>query len=75
MALSKQDKKEIIEIIVKTVNGKIDKLDAKLDAHLTEISTFIDGWRGAKVIGNTIKWIAGVLINIGESIAVLKQIK
>ena len=74
MALSKQDRDEIKDLVKEVVNRKIEKLDAKVTQHLEEVKPFLVGFAGAKVIGNTIKWIAGVLIAIGASIAILTQI-
>lgn len=65
-------KRAVDESVSKTVNGKIDALDQKanemykrLEEHLVEIEPFLDGFKGAKIIGTTVKWIAGVMVAFG----------
>lgn len=65
-------KEAVNESVSKTVNGKIDALDQKanemykrLEEHLVEIEPFLDGFKGAKIIGTTVKWIAGVMVAFG----------
>lgn len=68
-------KKEIRQAIKETVNGKIDSLTVKVDAHMNEMRPFLQGWRGARVIGTLIKWIAGIIIAVAGATAVLMQTK
>ena len=82
MALSKEDREEIVEIIQLTVNGKIDRLDERIvklcesvQAHQEEVKPFMDGWRGAKVFGNLAKWIAGVAIAIAAIVTTYAQLR
>lgn len=67
-------REEIRETIKTVVNGKIDKMDKKLDAQaemnrqhnikheadMEEIKPMIQLLSGGKVLGNGIKWVAGV---------------
>ena len=92
--MNEEEKKEIVDLIVErvapeireeigtTVNGKIDKLqkkvddmDDRLEHHMDDVGPFLQGWKGAKVIGNMLKWIAGLVIAIGGAIAVVSTIK
>lgn len=68
-----QQLREHIEAVIEQkVNGKIDRMEDKLDRHMLEIQPFLEGYRGARVIGNVLKWIAGVVIAVGGTIAVFK---
>lgn len=71
MALSKQDKQEIKELIVSVVNGKIDRLDAKLQTHLDEMEPIAEGWRTVQAGRKFVIWIAAPLAAIGSVIAFL----
>jgi len=60
--------REHIQLTIKeTVNGKIDRMDEKLDAHikvheahLIEVKPILDAYQGGKVLGDLVKWIAGL---------------
>ena len=71
MALSKQDRDEIIEII----DSKFGSLSIIVNEHMKEVKPFLDGWRGARTIGNFIKWTAGVLIAIGAVVAIVTNVR
>lgn len=66
-------KEHIEKVIDERVNGKIDRLDNKVDKHMKEMSPFLTGFKGAKIIGVTIKWVAGVVIAVGGAIALFKS--
>lgn len=76
--MDQNDKKEIIEAVEKTidkvVNGKIDALHKKIDLHIKEIDPFLTGWKGAQIVGNTLKWIAGVIIAVAAVVAVVTRV-
>ena len=65
--LSEKDRKEIIEIIQLTVNGKIDRLHIKVDAQQESLDTFIKkldpvidamGW--LNTTKKMIAWVGGI---------------
>lgn len=61
-------------VVRKTVNGKIDDLRNKMDAHNTKheadmvlvrnhikrVEPYLQGAKGVKLAGDAIKWVAGV---------------
>lgn len=66
--------KNSVETSVKeTVNGKINRLDEKLDNYIAadtkwkeeKVEPLIDAHRTIKNVANFLKWIAGVLAAIG----------
>ena len=72
--MSPEDREAIVAVIKETVNGKIDRLTDKMDehnrthetdmkevrAHIEETKPIIDAYKGSKVLGEFIKWVAGV---------------
>jgi len=68
MALSKQDKKDMIYIIEKTierkVNGKVDHLTDRLETHMEEIQPFLDLVRGSVVARKLIIWTTSLIIAV-----------
>lgn len=70
------------QTIQTTVNGKLDKLNAKFDvhaekheedmkaihAHMDEVRPYLDGAKGIKLIGEAWKWV----LSLGVSWAVIK---
>ena len=73
MALTKQDKQEIKDIIVSTVNGKIDRLDEKLTMHQEKMQPIYDVYSTANNMGKFIKWGSGILLAIASIVAVIKK--
>ena len=72
MALSQEDKKEIVEIIQTTVNGKIDRLSDKFDVHAKEMAPIRQGWETVQNGRRFIIWIAAPLAAIGALISFFK---
>ncbi len=60
--------REIVPSVVKeTVNGKIDNLKVTLETHIEthdafmeEVKPILQTFQGGKLVGETIKWVAGV---------------
>jgi hypothetical protein len=81
MALSKLDREEIKDIIKITVNGKIDKIDAKLDKHIethgeaaAELRTVVEAVRWIGSTRKFVLWIGGLFGSIGTIVALFKVI-
>lgn len=79
MALSKQDREEIVGIIKLTVNGKIDGLHEKVDNQQTNLAAFIEkldpvieamGWLNTTKKVTT--WVGGLAISVASIIALGK---
>ena len=72
--MSPDDRQAIIEVIEKTVNGKIDRIEKKIDTHNTkheedmvevrehikEVKPILNAYNGGKTLGDFFKWFAGV---------------
>lgn len=72
--MTPEDREAIIAVIKQTVNGKIDRIESKIDlhnarheedmqevkAHIEEVKPILDAYNGSKVLGNLIKWLASV---------------
>ena len=72
MALSTEDRKEIVDIITLTVNGKIDRLDRKFTEHQDEMAPIVEGWKTVKNGRNFIVWIGAPLAVMGAMLAFFK---
>ena len=57
-----------------TVNGKLEKIEKKLDIHIARVEPYIIGFEGSKTIGKVIMWVGGIIITIGGAFAVLKNL-
>ena len=62
MALNKQDKKEIKEVIECTVNGKIDRIKEQIDKHREELAPVLEVYSTANNIGRFVKWLSGFML-------------
>lgn len=72
--MTPKDREAIIAVIKQTVNGKIDRIEEKIDlhnsehkedmeevkAHIKEVKPILDAYNGGKVLGNLVKWLASV---------------
>ncbi|RJQ33893.1 hypothetical protein C4568_03770 [Candidatus Parcubacteria bacterium] len=72
--MTPEDREAIVAVIKETVNGKIDRLNDKMDrhneiheqdmkevrAHIEETKPIIVAYQGGRVLGELIKWLAGV---------------
>lgn len=67
-------KKVIQESIQEHVNGKIDKMDKKLDAHIEEMRPLMDLIEGAVVMRKVVLWFTSFLIALGSVYLMWKQI-
>lgn len=72
MALSVKDKEELVGVIKLTVNGKIDKLNEKLDKHIENMEPVIDGLHW---IESTRKFVLWVGAPIGAVLAFFASFK
>lgn len=71
--------KETVEVTVKTiVNGKIDRIQSKLDQYIIDDNEWKKSAQPAIDLGNTARgastaalWLAGVIITIGGAIAII----
>lgn len=72
MALSKQDKKEIVEIIVETVNGKIDKLAEKFEIHEEKMEPIFEVYKTTNNVARFMRWLSYVIISLGVIVAAFK---
>ena len=52
-------------VIQKTVNGKIDRLHKKLDAHIDKLEPVFEVYDTAKRGGGFIIWISKVILAVG----------
>lgn len=68
------NRRSTAEAIEVTVNGKLDKIEKKLDKHIERVEPYIIGFEGSKTIGKIIMWIGGIIITIGGSITILKNL-
>lgn len=72
--MTPEDRQAIVEVIQKTVNGKIDRIEQKIDTHNTQheldmvevrkhiedVKPILNTYNGGRVVGDILKWIAGV---------------
>ena len=79
--------KQVGESIQTFVNGKIDKIDAKLDkhiithtedtkridAHMLETKEIMEAFRGVKTLGELAKWFSSVALAIIAMWAILRN--
>lgn len=75
MALSKQDREEIIEIITLTVNGKIDSLSSRMDTHIAQTQPYIQAASGFKIIYKVVIAIAALFVALDQilNFGIIKQ--
>ena len=78
--MTPEDREEIIDVIRHTVNGKIDKLDAKLQVHMDkhdeqwdQVRPVVEGFQGAKVVGNSFKWLGGIALTAAALFALFNK--
>lgn len=69
------------ETIRVVVNGKIDRLTQKVEDHIDkhtsdmeDVRLIIEAYKGARVVGNLVKWVSGVLLATIGMWAILKGI-
>jgi len=72
MALSHEDRQEIVDIITLTVNGKIDQLNQKFSEHKEEMEPIVKGWRTVNNGRNFIIWVGAPLAVIGAIVTFFK---
>lgn len=83
MNMTPEDLKKITEAVttavVKTVNGKIDKMQVSLDTHNVEhaedmkrILPIVEAYETTKNTGKAAMWIASFIIAVGGAILVVK---
>jgi hypothetical protein len=79
MALSKLDREEIKGIIKLTVNGKIDRIDEKLDAHIethskiaNELEIVVDAVKWISTTRKFVLWVGGFFGSVGTIVALFK---
>jgi len=58
----------------KEILDAIKELRVTLENHMVEVKPFLDGWKGAKIIGNLAKWIAGLIIAVAAAIVVITKL-
>lgn len=77
--MSEEDLKKIQDTIISTVNGKIDRLHEKVDAHNTQheqdmtevkehikkVEPILEAYTGGIALGGLVKWSAGVITAVG----------
>lgn len=68
-AFLESNERATADAVQKFVNGKIDAMTEKLDTHLIEhkaemedLRPIIETFKGGKLIGEGLKWIAGVAL-------------
>lgn len=75
--MTEEDIKRIQETIIKTVNGKIDSLHEKVDAHnerheedmlevkehIKKVEPILEAYTGAGALGSFMKWLSGVVVS------------
>lgn len=73
-----QLEKSVKETIEKTVNGKINRLDQKLDEYIKHdlewketVQPVIDAYLVANKVGSFVQWISKVILAIGVIVGVL----
>ena len=66
MALSKQDREEIIEIIELKVNGKIDTLQEEVRIHNEEVMPFIRAASGFKILYKGLIAFAAIAVALDQ---------
>lgn len=78
--------KQVEKSIGVYVNGKLDKIDAKLDqhiithtedtkridTHMLETKEIMEAFRGVRAIGEVVKWLSGVGVAIVAAWAILR---
>lgn len=72
--MTPEDREALVQVIKETVNGKIDRLSEKMDAHnekherdmekvnehIEATKPILEAYQGGKALGSLIKWAAGV---------------
>lgn len=73
-----QLEKSVKETIEKTVNGKINRLDQKLDEYIKHdlewketVQPVIDAYLVANKVGSFVQWMSKVILAIGVIVGVL----
>lgn len=73
-----QLEKSVKETIEKTVNGKINRLDQKLDEYIKHdmewketVQPVIDAYTTVNKVGSFVQWISKVILAIGVIVGVL----
>lgn len=83
----KQITEAVEKAVQEKVNGKIDKhireqrerdrenrkMIEEFNGHMKDVKPFLDGWRGAMILGKAIKYMAGVLAAAGALYIILTQ--
>ena len=57
-----------------TVNGKIDRLNTKLDSHIDEIKPILDLIEGSVVARRIVLWVTSIILAVGATITMFKNI-
>ncbi len=66
MALSKQDREEIVEIIKLTVNGKVDNLSDRMDEHIRLTQPYVQAGAGLRIIYKVIIAAAALFVALDQ---------
>lgn len=75
----------LVKTIKETVNGKIDRLHEKVDAHnasheadmkevkghIEEVKPILEAYNGTKAVGNLIKWVGGIILTVAATWALI----
>ena len=86
--MSDQDKKEIIDVVVavireelpatlnSAVNGKLDRLDKKLETHIEDMKPIMDLIEGSIVFKSVFLWFTTIIVGgVGAYLAVKNVFK
>lgn len=84
--MNQNEIRQLLDVVEKkiqtTVNGKIDKMNEKLDKHVTEheqlmdkLDPIVDAVQWINTTKNYVMWISGLIAAVGSAIAVFKGLK
>ena len=67
-------REDIRDTIQEKVNGKVDRLEKKLDAHIEKVEPILDALSASRFFAKTVSLLGGVLIGFGAIYSVFKGI-
>jgi len=75
MALSTEDREEIKGMIKSVVNGKIDKMSEKLDAHILTLEPISEAIMWINSTRKFLLWSSAIVVSFISTITLFKYLK
>lgn len=75
MALTKQDKEEITQLVERVVNGNIKRVENKVDLQLKKLEPVVEAVMWINTTKKIATYVAGAIVTIATTVAAYNTLK